>query len=129
MITLQSNFPQIQLQPDWDWHRLLDELTRASALENELKRLVVDEGFSIDVGNWENGHTVSGGKFPGAGKLKNILIAAPPDEWAGFQVYYPMPEKDIRASTGTDLVDAMMAIFEETAPAMNLCMQVHLNQE
>ena len=129
MIVPQPEFPQAQLQPDWDWHRLMDGLTRGSSLEKELKRLVASEDFSIDAGNWENRYIVSGGKFPGAEKLKNILIAAPPNEWTVFQAYYPMPEKDIRASTGVDLVDAMMAIFEETTLAMNLCMQVQLNHE
>jgi hypothetical protein len=125
-ITPQSDFPQIQLQSDWDWHRLLDCLTRGSQLEKELKRLVIHEDFSIDAGNWDDRYAVSSGKFPGVEELKKVLTAAPPDKWAGFQVYYPMPEKDIRASTGADLVDAMMAIFGETTPAMNLCMQTQL---
>jgi len=126
MIDTPPKFPQIQLQPDWDWHRLLDGLTAGSTLEKELKRLVVREDFSIDAGNFDGGHTVSRGKFPGAEELKKILTGAAPDAWAGFQAYYPMPEKDVRASTGADLVDAMMAIFRETTPAMNLCMQVKL---
>jgi len=127
MITSSPEFPQAQsLQSDWDWHRLLDGLTSGSPLEKELKRLVDFEGFSIDAGNWENRYTVSRRKFPGAEELKKILIAAPPDAWAMFQLYYPMSEKDIRASTGVDLVDAMMAVFRETTSAMNLCMQVPL---
>ena len=129
MVTTPPKFPQTQLQPDWDWHRLLDRLTPGSPLEKELKRLVVREGFSIEAGNWENRYTVSGGKFSGAEQLKNILVAAPPDEWAMFQVYYPMCEKDIRASTGADLVDAMMSIFYETTKAINLCMQVQLSAD
>ena len=126
MIVSQTEFHQTQLQPDWDWHRLLDGLTRSSPLEKELKRLVEREDFSIDAGNWESRHTVSR-KFPGAEELKKILIAAPPDAWTIFQVYYPMRERDIRTSTGADLVDAMMAIFLETTPAINLCMQTRLN--
>jgi len=127
MIVPQPEFPQTQLQADWDWHRLLDGLMRGSPLEKELKKLVAHEDFAIDAGNWENRQTISRGKFPGADELKKILIAAPPDVWTVFQVYYPMREKDIRASTGADLVDAMMAIFSETAPSMNLCMQVPLD--
>jgi hypothetical protein len=127
MIAPQPDFPQSQLQPDWDWYRLLDGLTKGSPLEKELKRLVAREDFLIDAGNWESRHTVQSGKFPGAEGLKNILVAAPPDAWTVFQVYYPMRERDIRASTGADLVDAMMAIFRETTPAINLCMQIQLN--
>jgi len=126
MIVSPAEFQQTQLQPDWDWHRLLDGLTHSSPLEKELKRLVEREGFSIDAGNWENRHTVSR-KFPGVEELKKILIAAPPDAWTIFQAYYPMRERDIRTSTGADLVDAMMAIFRETTPAINLCMQTQLN--
>jgi hypothetical protein len=37
-----------------------------------------------------------------------------------------MSEKEVLNSTGIDLVESMMAIFEETAPAMNLCMQIRL---
>jgi hypothetical protein len=125
MIVPQPDFPQSQLQTDWDWHRLLDGLTPKSPLEKELKRLVEREDFLIDAGNWENRHTISR-KFPGAEELKKTLIAAKPDTWTVFQAYYPMREKDIRASRGTDLVDAMIAIFRETLPAMNLCMQVQL---
>ena len=129
MIAPQPKFPQSRLQSDWDWHRLVNGLTLGSQLEKELKRLIVREDFSIDAGNWDNRFTISGRKFPGAAEIKNILIAAPPDAWTVFQVYYPMRERDIRASTGVDLVDAMMAIFKEITPAMNLCMQVHLNRD
>ena len=128
MISPHPDFPQTQLQPDWDWHRVLDGLTQGSLLEKELKRLVVHEDFSIDAGNWDDRYTVSRGKFPGAEELKKVLLASPPDAWTVFQAYYPMREKDIRTSTGPDLVDAMMAIFGETTRAMNLCMQVPLNE-
>jgi hypothetical protein len=37
-----------------------------------------------------------------------------------------MSEEEVRASTGTDLVESMLAIFGEVTPTMNLCMQVHL---
>ena len=59
-------------------------------------------------------------------KLKKILDDAPPASWAGFQVYYPMPEKEVRGSSGIDLVESMTAIFEEVTPAMNVCMQTRL---
>jgi hypothetical protein len=47
-------------------------------------------------------------------------------EWAGFQLYYPMPEKEIRACTGLELVKAVCGVFAEVIPAMNCCMQVKL---
>ncbi len=126
MIKPPSNFPQIQLKPDFDWHRLLAALKPSGAMDRELKRLVNREGFRIDAGNWENRQSISRNKFPSMAKLKKMLEEAPPDEWAGFQVYYPMPEEEVRESSGVDLIESMMAIFEEVTPAMNLCMQIQL---
>jgi hypothetical protein len=37
-----------------------------------------------------------------------------------------MPEEEVRESSGIDLIESMMAIFEEVTPAMNLCMQIQL---
>jgi hypothetical protein len=59
-------------------------------------------------------------------EAKEVLDQAPGASWAGFQVYYPMPKKEVRSSSGVDLIESMMAIFEEVTPAMNLCMQIQL---
>jgi hypothetical protein len=59
-------------------------------------------------------------------KVKKILEQAAPASWAGFQVYYAMTEKEIRSSSGVDLIEAMMAIFDEVTLAMNQCMQIRL---
>ena len=126
MIQPPADFPKIELKSDWDWHRLLRSLTPAGPMARELKRLVQREGFHVDAGNWESRQTVGKNKFPGMAGLKKALEEAPPAEWAGFQVYYPMPEKDVRSSSGVDLIESMMAIFEEVTPAMNLCMQIQL---
>ncbi|MDR1728449.1 MAG: hypothetical protein LBT74_11100 [Acidobacteriota bacterium] len=129
LLTTSERFPQIQLQDDWDWHRLLAGLTSGSPLEKELRRLVAREGFSIDVGNWDGRNRFTRKNLPKANltsTLKGILTQAPPDIWTGFQVYYPMSEKEVRAATGLDLVESMMAVFGETTRAMNLCMQVPL---
>jgi hypothetical protein len=126
MIQPPADFPKIQLKPDWDWHRLLRSLTPSGAMARELKRLVQREGFRIDAGNWECRLTVGKSKFPSMAGLKKALESAPPAKWAGFQVYYAMPEKEVKSSLGVDLIESMMAIFEEVTPAMNLCMQVEL---
>jgi hypothetical protein len=39
-----------------------------------------------------------------------------------------MREEEVRASTGVDLVEAMLAVFHEVTPAMNLCMQIQLSE-
>jgi hypothetical protein len=121
-----SDFPQIELKPDFDWHRLLKQLKPASPMEKELKRLVSREGFAIDAGNWDERQGIRNGKLPAMAELRKVLQRAPATSWAGFQVYYPMREKEVRGSSGVDLVEAMMAIFREVTPAMNLCMQIQL---
>ncbi len=126
MVRAPADFPKIELKPDWDWHRLLDALKPAGVMERELRRLVLREGFWIDAGAWENRPVATPQGFPGMRQLKRILKDAPPDSWAGFQVYYPMPEKEVRNSSGIDLIESMLAIFEEVTPAMNLCMQIRL---
>jgi hypothetical protein len=122
-----ESFPQCQLKPDFDWHRLLKQLKPGSPMEKELKRLVGREGFAIDAGNWDERQGIRKGKLPDISALRKILQQAPGASWAGFQVYYPMQEEEVRDSSGVDLVESMMAIFREVTPAMNLCMQINLS--
>jgi len=60
-------------------------------------------------------------------KLRRVLDSAARDRWAGFQLYYPMSQAEMRSATGVDLVEAMLAVFSEVTPAMNLCMQIRLD--
>lgn len=115
-----------ELRPDWDWHRLLKALRPGSRLEQELKRLVQREGFLVHAGSWEEPQEYSKKDLPGAARLRRILAGAPPRDWSGFQVYYAMEDAEVRASTGADLVGAMLAVFSEVAQAASLCMQVVL---
>ncbi len=122
-----ADFLKAELKPDWDWHRLLEALKPGSAIFREFKRLVLGEGFIIEVASgWDDLGSFDKASFPGMAELKKLLRHAPADNWAGFQVYYPMPEDEVRRSSGVDLVESMLAIFEEVTPAMNLCMQIHL---
>jgi hypothetical protein len=120
------DFPAIEMRPDFDWHRLTAALRPSDKMESELRRLVMREGFRVDAGGWESALSITKSKFPSMSKIKNALDEAPGESWAGFQVYYAMPEKDVRSSTGVDLIESMMAIFDEVTPAMNLCMQIRL---
>ncbi len=113
-----------KLEADWDWHRLLEALKPKSAMERELKRLVTRAGFMVYAGSWEEPAYFGRLDFPGMLKLRRLLQNAPKNRWAGFQVFYPMGKREVRGSTGVDLVDSMLAIFDEVTPAMNLCMQV-----
>ena len=112
-----------QMQPDWDWNRLLKALRPGSPMARELGRLV-GEGFRI----YPEILTAKGKPVPrpSVTKLKRILLAAPANGWAWFQVYYPMTEADVRIASGADLVDSMLAVFEEVTPILNLCMQIEL---
>jgi hypothetical protein len=96
-------------------------------MECELRRLVLREGFRLQAGSWEveSAH-YSKADFPEVVKLRKLLQAAPKHRWAGFQLYYPMREDEVRSTTGVDLVESMLAIFDEVTPAMNLCMQIQL---
>ena len=128
-VNAPRGYRECQLQSDWDWHRLLRSLQPRSPLERELKRLVLREGFMLHGGSWETEAAYfSRASFPSMQKLRRLLEAAPAAHWAGFQLYYPMSEEEVRASTGLDLVESMLAVFREVTPAMNLCMQVQLTE-
>jgi hypothetical protein len=122
-------YRECQLRTDWDWHRLLRALKPRSPMERELRRLVLREGFALHGGSWETEPAYFDRRnFPSMAKLRRLLASAPGNQWAGFQIYYPMREEEVRASTGVDLVEAMLAVFHEVTPAMNLCMQIQLSE-
>jgi len=117
-----------EVRPDWDWNRLLAALQPGSPMEHELKRLL-REGFQLHAGTWdEEAHYFSRRDFPGVGKLRRVLETAAKDTWAGFQLYYGMREREVRSATGPDLIESMLAVFREVTPAMNLTMQIHLEE-
>jgi hypothetical protein len=116
-----------ELGPDWDWHRLVKSLNQGGPLTTELDRLILDDGFAVFAGSWESEGISFSRKNPlDVAKLKKALKSAHADQWAGFQLYYPMSKREVQKSTGVDLVESILAIFEEVTPAMNLSMQVPL---
>ena len=116
-----------QLKADWDWHRLLAGLRPGTAVERELRRLVLREGFGLYAGSWETEMSqFSKENLPGVRKLRRLLDAAPGNHWAGFQLFYPMTGEEVRSATGVDLVESMLAVFREVTPLMNLTMQIEL---
>jgi hypothetical protein len=120
-------FRECQLRADWDWHRLLKGLRPESAVDRELRRLILREGFGLHAGRWETEiPDFSKENFPGVVKLRRLLAAAPIDHWAGFQLFYPMSEAEVRSATGLDLVESMLAVFHEVTPLLNLTMQIEL---
>jgi len=116
-----------RLAGDWDWHRLLRSLRRGGPMVRELKRLVLDEGFVVFAGSWEDeGAVFDRSRPPDLSRLRKALRDAPANRWAGFQLYYQMSKREVQSSSGVDLVEAMLAVFDEVTPAMNLCMQIEL---
>jgi hypothetical protein len=114
------------LRDDFDWHRLVKGCRAGSALERELRRLVDKEGFvAAVVGEAAEGGLVSAAAS-GVGPLRTAMRRCAPDQWAGFQLYYPMPAEELRQCSGYELVDAIAGVFEQVIPAMNCCMDVPL---
>jgi hypothetical protein len=116
-------YPGCRLKPDWDWHRLMKPST---VLDAELRRLVGREGFVIEVGDWEANAVFTKKNFKSSRQIRDAVKRSPTREWVGFQLYYPMPEREVRAATGLELVKAMTGVFAEVIPAMNCCMQISL---
>ncbi len=122
------DFKGCELRSDWDWHRLIQSLRRGSAMESEIRRLL-REDFTVHAGTWDaDSMDFSRAKGLDLRALRSALEKAPGDRWAGFQLYYAMSEAEVRRTTGLDLVESMLAIFDEVTPAMNLCMQVELQK-
>ena len=119
--------PAFQLQEDWDWHRLIKGLRgNRSRLYRALRRLVLEDHFHIHAGTREKYTRYSHLNFPSAAELRRTLTEYSDQEWVVFQLYYPMAADEVKDSTGSDLVEAILAILQEVVPVMNLCMQVPL---
>lgn len=114
-------FPQCRLRADWDWHRLLAHLKRGSALERTLRRLIEQDGFHLFVGSWAGGREFAGAHFRGALAVRQVIARAPARQWCGFQLFYPVSEEEIRTMEGRDILDALLAIFSEVTPILDLC--------
>lgn len=116
-----------KLQRDWDWHLLVENLKEDTQFCKMLVKLMKGEGFHLKAGSWTNPASFDPKGCPSMNQLFNVLRKIPGDHWGGFQLYYPMSPEEVKGSTGPDLVDAMMAVFVEVTPLMNICMRVQLN--
>jgi hypothetical protein len=114
------------LKEDWDWHRLVGALAGGSVVDNCLERLLVREGFVAEIGDWQAKHRFSGPRFAGVAAIREAACGADPAQWAGFQLYLPMPEAELRACTGLDFIRSVCGVFRAVVPVMNACMQIRL---
>ena len=114
------------LREDFDWHRLLKQCRAGTVFDRELQRLVRSEDFVAAVIGEQASGELTERNFTSPAPLRAALRRCSPQRWAGFQLYYPMPEREVRACTGYELVQAIAGVFEEVIPAMNCCMDVPL---
>jgi hypothetical protein len=114
------------LREDFDWHRLVKQCRAGTALDRELRRLVQREGFVAAVIREQASGGLAERSFTSTAPLRLALQRCAPQRWAGFQLYYPMPESELRSSTGYELVQAIAGVFEEVIPVMNCCMDIQL---
>jgi hypothetical protein len=120
-----AKYPECCLREDWDWHRLLTAVEGSEPFWKELGRLA-EEGFQMQAGSWDKPTGYSASNFPSRDELLQALNSIPPGEWGGFQLYYSMPPAEVGASTGVDLIEAILAVFAEVTPAMNACMELRV---
>jgi hypothetical protein len=119
-------YPGCLLKDDWDWHRLTGQCAAGAVLDKELRRLLNREGFVVEVGNFETNAVFTKTNFKSSRQIREAAKKYSKREWAGFQLYYPMPEKEVRACSGYELIQAICGVFAEVMPVMNSCMQVRL---
>ncbi len=125
----KPDYPGALLAGDWDWHRLMKGCAAGTELDAEIRRLVLREGFCVNVHGGDGDVHFDKESFTSSARIRSAARRFPADRWAGFQLYYPMPEREVRASGGYELVQAVLGAFGEVLPAMNLCMQVKLRGE
>ena len=119
-------YPGCLLKDDWDWHRLIGQCVDGSMLDKELHRLLKGEGFVAEVGDFESNTVFAKKNFKSARQIRDAVENYSKREWAGFQLHYPMPEKEVRSCSGYELIQAICGVFQEVTVAMNCCMQIPL---
>lgn len=112
------------LREDFDWHRLVKECRSNTVFDREVRRLAREGFVATPLGEGPGRE-----RFRSAAELRSALQRCRPDHWAGFQLYYPIPERELHACTGYELVKSITGIFTEIIPAMNCCMEIQLPQK
>ncbi|MBN1676810.1 MAG: hypothetical protein JXR37_37560 [Kiritimatiellae bacterium] len=118
--------PGCRLKKDWDWHRLMKQCAAKTALDDEIRRLVKRAGFAVWIGGSNAGARFTKRNYRSAAQIRAVADKCAGTGWAGFQLYYPMSERELKRCTGYELVKAICGVFREVVPAMNTAMQVQL---
>jgi len=122
----RGHYPGCKLKRDWDWHRLMKQCAGQTVVTRELRRLLKREGFTVEIGGWEARAVFNAANYRTPGQIRSAVARCDPREWAGFQLYYPLPESEVRGCSGYELVKAITGVFGEVVPVMNACMQISL---
>ena len=109
-------------------HQTAETALSLAPMERELVRLLRQDGFVARIGDWEKMNAFDAKNFRGVRQLRDAMRGVGDRDWVGFQLYYPFREKELRAMNGLELVQSMTAVFAELVPAMNLWMQVPMEQ-
>ncbi len=117
-------FPECQLQANWDWHRLIAQLTHSREMARALTQLVRRDGFHIFVGSWAEGREFTEKNFTGPAALLREIARAPARQWCGVQLFYPMSEAEVRTMDGREILEALLAIFSEVTPLLQTCWEI-----
>lgn len=110
---------QIKIERDWDWHVL-----RAALAKPEFPRAcakLLREGFRIDAGPYPSLVRFTRKNWDPKEVVRHLKALGPAD-WGVFQLYFPMAEEEVKATSGPDMIDAIAAAFDELAGAMDLVM-------
>ena len=119
---------RFELRDDWDWHRLLQALKPKGAMERELKRLVMREGFWIQVGGlaFRAVSLLQIDPSPGVPACAPVwsrrLETAGPD----FCSISPWTRMPCAARPEPTWWNPCWPFSEEVTPAMRLCIQTPL---
>jgi hypothetical protein len=110
---------------DYDWHLFVEQCRRGSALDQVVRCLVHEEGFSVALYGAAPVR-FEGNAFTSLDQVRRAMEKVPRGGFLGFDLCYAMPRAEVHGEKGADLVQAILAGFAATAPAMNLCMAVPL---
>jgi hypothetical protein len=109
----------LTVEHDWDWHVLLKALSEA-ALPRHLHRLL-REGFRLRVGAYASPTEYEHNTWD-LTACRRTAQRFHANAWGGFQLFWPMSEQEVQATPGPELIEAIMAVFAEVTPVMNVCM-------
>lgn len=109
----------VPVEKDWDWFVVLDALKKKEFLDAVSERL--EDGFQVRIGPFSRMKEFAKKNWdPAACRRAGQRFSA--REWGGFQLLWEMPQSEIKTMTGPEIMEAVTAVFDETAPVMNMCM-------